>query len=216
MENLTISQMYPIKSGELILDPDPIKAFSNWLQDAKDNNLPEPTSMSLATADQLGRVSARIVLLKGVSNEDPKGFEFYTNYLSPKSKDIGVNASAALCFHWVALRRQVRIEGLISKLSTEESDRYFETRPRGSQVGAWASLQSSQIESRQQLESAVKTAEERFAGKLVPRPPHWGGWKLTPDRIEFWEERPFRLHERFEYLKNNSRACVWNRRRLSP
>ena len=223
--------MQPMRDGVLILPEDPVEGTAKWLEDAKSAGLPEPTSMTLATATRDGRPSARIVLLKGISagSSGQRGFEFFTNYESKKSTDLIANPFAALTFHWVVMRRQIRIEGSIEKLSAEESDLYFQSRPRESRLGAWSSPQSkvlstlkgnSDAEGRAKLESLVKETREKFGDGPVPCPPFWGGFRLTPNRIEFWEERPFRLHERFEFRLVSAPTAgakvQWTKSRLAP
>lgn len=167
--------------------------------------------MTLATVDEQSRPHARIVLLKGVSNE---GFTFFTNYQSTKGKNIAVNPHAALVFFWPELERQVRIEGTIEKVSAAESDEYYHVRPRGSRLGAWASPQSSVIAERSVLEQNEKELATRYEGKEIPRPEHWGGYRLLPSRIEFWQGRPSRLHDRICFEKDNSGN--WSKFRLAP
>jgi pyridoxamine 5'-phosphate oxidase len=212
---MTINSMLPIKEGELQLPKNPVEAVLGWLEDAKKAGLPEPTSMTLATSTTDGFPTARIVLFKGCS-ESPsgqEGFEFFTNYESQKSNQLKDNPRAALVFHWVAMRRQIRIEGGIEKLTAEESNRYFQSRPRDSQVGAWSSPQSKLIHSREELIALVEKNRMKFGTDPIPCPPFWGGWRLVPKRIEFWEERPFRLHERHECLFEKG---VWSYKRLAP
>jgi len=173
---------------------------------------PEPTAMTLATSDLAGRVTARIVLLKGI---DERGFVFYTNYESAKANQLQQHKQAALCILWKTQRDpvQVRIEGAIEKTTAAESDAYFATRPRESQIGAWASLQSQTLPEREQLEKRVAEFERKYQGQAVPRPPHWGGYRVVPDMLEFWYGQRARLHERLRYeLAGN----VWSKRFLYP
>ncbi|MCC9167075.1 pyridoxamine 5'-phosphate oxidase [Pontibacter harenae] len=189
----------------------PIEQFNAWLDEAIVSEADEPTAMVLSTADTTGRPSARVVLLKDVSE---KGFTFFTNYASRKGKEMEQNAFAALTFFWPVLERQVRIEGSIVRVSPETSDTYFHSRPIGSQIGAWASPQSQVIANRDVLEEADKSFTEKFSEeKEVPRPDHWGGYTLQPDRVEFWQGRPNRLHDRilFELESEN-----WSIKRLAP
>jgi pyridoxamine 5'-phosphate oxidase len=158
--------------------------------------LPEPTAFSLASVGSNGQPSVRILLLKGV---DERGFVFYTNYESRKGRELLAHPQAAMCFHWQPLERQVRVEGATRPVSSEEADAYFATRARGSQIGAWASLQSQPLAGERELTARVEAMEARFAGGPVPRPPHWSGFRLVPDRIEFWHNMPSRLHERHVY-----------------
>lgn len=205
----------PLNEGPLQLPSDPIDAFLQWFDEALKAGVADPTAMTLATASKAGRPSARIVLLKGTSvgRDGARGLEFFTNYASRKSQDLDENPQAALVFHWPAMRRQVRFEGRVEKLAVEESNAYFQTRPRGSRIGAWSSPQSRPISSREELEHFVRQSEERFKESEIPCPPFWGGWRLIPDHIEFWEERPFRLHERLVFDKN---AAGWFIARLAP
>lgn len=168
--------------------------------------------MTLATVGEGGRPSARIVLIKGV---DERGFVFFTNYESRKGRDLAANPYAALLFYWIELERQVRIEGRIEKTSADESDRYFSSRPLGSRIGAWASEQSAVIDSRATLEAREKEISTRF-GDDPPRPPHWGGYRLVPDSIEFWQGRPSRLHDRLLYTRDAASPHGWTMSRLSP
>ena len=175
---------------------DPIAEFKVLLARAQEvdrNCLPEPTAMSLATVGRDGRPAVRIVLLKHV---DERGFVFYTNFRSRKGRELLSNPNAALCFHWQPLAIQVRVEGVAHVVSDAEADAYFATRARESQLGAWASLQSSPLASDAELDARVREMTERFAGNSVPRPPHWSGFRVVPTRIEFWRNRAFRLHER--------------------
>ncbi|MBR8298087.1 pyridoxamine 5'-phosphate oxidase [Burkholderia cenocepacia] len=192
--------------------PDPFAQFDRWFKEALAAQLPEPNTMTLATVGADGRPSARIVLIKGV---DERGFVFFTNYESRKGHDLAVHPQAALLFYWIELERQVRIEGRIEKTSEEESDRYFASRPLGSRIGAWASEQSAVIDSRATLEAREKAVSERY-GDNPPRPPHWGGYRLVPDSIEFWQGRPSRLHDRLLYTRDAAAAPRWTISRLSP
>lgn len=195
---------------EADLDSSPFKQFAKWFQQALDAGLPEPNAMTLATAARSGKPSARIVLLKGF---DEQGFVFYTNYESRKGRELAENPQAALVFHWVELERQVCITGSVSRVSPEESESYFRSRPEGSQLGAWASRQSEVISDRQVLEKRLSQLAVDYADRPVPRPPYWGGFRLAPDAIEFWQGRPNRLHDRLRYrLQTNQ----WLIERLSP
>ncbi|NIE60454.1 MULTISPECIES: pyridoxamine 5'-phosphate oxidase [unclassified Burkholderia] len=191
---------------------DPFAQFDRWFKEALAAKLPEPNTMTLATVGADGRPSARIVLIKGV---DERGFVFFTNYESRKGRDLAAHPQAALLFYWIELERQVRIEGRIEKTSAEESDRYFASRPLGSRIGAWASAQSAVIDSRATLEAQEKAVGERY-GDNPPRPPHWGGYRLVPDSIEFWQGRPSRLHDRLLYTRDAGTSTGWSISRLSP
>jgi pyridoxamine 5'-phosphate oxidase len=195
---------------EAELHPDPIRQFAHWFRDAIEAKIPLAEGMTLATVDDEGRPSARVVLLKDF---DERGFTFYTNYRSRKAIELDRNPHAALCFWWGPLERQVRIEGRVERVAEGESDAYFATRPRGSQIGAWASPQSSPIESREELETTAFALIEEYAGKDVPRPPHWGGYRLHPSALEFWQNRDDRLHDRFRYERIKD---GWKITRLGP
>jgi pyridoxamine 5'-phosphate oxidase len=172
---------------------DPFHLFDEWLAEARASEPNDPEAMALATADTEGQPSVRMVLLKGHS---PNGFLFYTNEHSAKGEQLAANPSAALLFHWKSLRRQVRIEGSVERVGAEQADAYFATRARDSQLGAWASDQSRPLDRRETFENRFEEAARGFAGQDVPRPPHWGGYRVIPERIEFWTDRPHRLHER--------------------
>jgi pyridoxamine 5'-phosphate oxidase len=189
---------------------DPLAAFREALSRAQSREPHDATAMTLATVDAEGRPSARIVLLKGV---DAQGFTFYTNRESRKGRDLSENPRAALCIHWPAGAEQVRVEGRVERLPDEESDAYFASRPRGSQLGAWASEQSRPLATRTELEERVREIDARWAGKPVPRPPHWGGYRVVPERIEFWFGRDDRLHDRFVYERDGE---GWRTVRLNP
>ena len=191
------------------LDPDPIRQFATWFRPVLAREV-DATAMTLATADKDGRPSARTVLLKDF---DDRGFVFYTNYDSPKGRALAENPRAALVFHWPDLERQVCLSGSVARVSDEESDAYFLTRPRESQLGAWASPQSSVIGTREELDQRVAEVERRFAGREVPRPPYWGGFRLAPEVVEFWQGRRSRLHDRFRYRKVDAN---WVIERLAP
>ena len=192
------------------LPADPLVAFEHWLDLAVAARLPEPTAMTLATSTPEGRASARIVLLKHVNR---RGFVFATNYRSRKGREIDANPWGSLVFSWIPLERQVRAEGPIERTSAEESDAIFAARPREAQLGAWASAQSEEIPDRATLEAAVARAELRFP-TVVPRPAHWGAYRLVPRTIELWHGRPHRLHDRILY--ESTPAGSWTRRRLAP
>ncbi|MEY2824911.1 MAG: hypothetical protein RLZ64_1449 [Pseudomonadota bacterium] len=192
------------------VDSDPLKQFARWFQQALETEVPEPNAMGLATVDSHGRPSLRIVLLKDF---DARGFTFYTNYESRKGEQLLLNPHAALSFHWHDLERQIRIEGTVERVAAEESDAYFGIRPLKSRIGAIASAQSRPIDSREQLEQQFNQAETQF-GQQPPRPAHWGGYRLAPNWIEFWQGRRSRLHDRIAYQRNEDGS--WLRQRLQP
>jgi pyridoxamine 5'-phosphate oxidase len=190
---------------------DPITAVEQWIEEARQTDLNNPTAMALATVDADGRPSVRMVLLKGL---DERGAVFYTNRNSRKGRALETNTRAALVFFWDVLYRQVTIEGPVSRVSDAESDAYFASRPRGTQIGAWASDQSEPVESRAVLEAKVWELLKTYQTGDVPRPPHWGGYRVEPQRIEIWESRIDRLHDRLEYKRNQDGG--WTIRRLCP
>jgi pyridoxamine 5'-phosphate oxidase len=203
-KNYTFGQL-----SETEVPQDPLQLFQLWFEQAMKAECPEPNSMTLATADQAGNPSARIVLLKGA---DQSGFTFFTNYESQKGRDLAIRPQAALLFHWHELERQVRIQGIVEKVSATESDEYFHSRPPASRIGAWASPQSAAIPNREFLEEAEKHFKAEFGDK-PPRPDHWGGYRLRPTEIEFWQGRPSRLHDRMHYKLDGNQ---WHVNRLAP
>ncbi len=190
---------------------DPIALFQTWFTQAIEAQLPEPNAMTLTTVSPAGRPSARMVLLKGF---DARGFVLYTNYESTKGQHLAANPWAALVFWWAELERQVRIEGAVERVSAAESDDYFNSRPVGSRLGAWASPQSQIVRDRAQLETRLQELEAEYRDRPIPRPPHWGGFRVIPDRIEFWQGRPSRLHDRLRYQRQEDGS--WQRDRLAP
>lgn len=192
--------------------PAPFAQFGRWFEAAVSAAVPEPNAMTLATVDASGRPTARVVLLKGF---DERGFVFYTNYASRKGAELAAHPDAALNFFWPELERQIRIEGAVAKVSDAESAEYFASRPRLSQIGAWASPQSEPIADRQVLESRFAAAEARYRGE-VPRPAHWGGYRLDPVMLEFWQGRPSRLHDRIRYRRSPADPKRWDIDRLAP
>ncbi|MEO3435050.1 pyridoxamine 5'-phosphate oxidase [Inquilinus sp. CAU 1745] len=197
---------------------DPFALFSLWFDDAKAAEPADPNAMALATATPDGRPSVRIVLLKGLDGEgaEPRGFVFFTNLDSRKGGELRSNPHAALCFHWKSLTRQVRVEGPILPVSPAEADAYYATRPRGSRIGAWASDQSRPLADKAELVARVVEYEARFGDGDIPRPPHWSGFRLVPSRIEFWHDRPFRLHDRLVYHREAGTPARWRTERLYP
>jgi pyridoxamine 5'-phosphate oxidase len=198
----------PLRREDLL--DDPIEQFRRWLADAETAGIPLPNAMAVATADAEGRPSVRHVLLRGI---DERGFTFFTNYDSRKGRQLAENPHTGLVFLWKLLDRQVNTTGRASRVDAADSDAYFATRPREAQLGAWASAQSSVLESREELERRVAEAGERFAGAEVPRPPNWGGFVVRPDTVEFWQGRRSRLHDRFRYARE---GAGWRIDRLSP
>jgi pyridoxamine 5'-phosphate oxidase len=192
------------------VSPDPIEQFRAWLRGARDAGIYEPEAMTVATVDDEGRPSSRYVLLRGL---DDRGFSFFTNYDSAKARALAGRPYAALTFGWLELHRAVRVQGGVERLPAAESDAYFASRPRGAQISAWASPQSAVIAGREGLERAIAEVEARFAGVEVPRPPHWGGFLVRPDRVELWQGRPNRLHDRVRYVRDGD---GWRIERLAP
>jgi pyridoxamine 5'-phosphate oxidase len=192
-----------------IAEVEPLAPFQRWLDEAWQGE-PNAHAMTVATTTTDGRPSVRAVLLKGL---DQRGFVFYTNLESRKSTELFANPHAALCFLWKSLNRQVRVEGVVELVADEEADAYFASRPRDSQIGAWASDQSRPLATRAELERRVDEASRRFGGAEVPRPPYWSGFRVVPQRIEFWRERPFRLHDRLLFIREGN---GWRRERLFP
>jgi len=190
----------------------PFDLFSEWLEDAKGSEPNDPNALALATVDETGLPNVRMVLLKGF---DERGFVFYTNFESAKGIELLTSGKAAMCFHWKSLRRQIRIRGEVHKVSDEEADTYYQSRPRGSRIGAWASKQSRPLESRFALEKEVAKYTAKFGVSDIPRPEHWSGMRLVPTSIEFWHDRPFRLHDRIVFSRSGPDK-PWEKERLYP
>jgi pyridoxamine 5'-phosphate oxidase len=199
-----------LQLGRPDVGPDPIEQFRVWLAAAREAGIYEPEAMTVSTVDAEGRPQSRYVLLRGL---DERGFCFYTNYHSAKARALAARPYAALTFGWLQVHRSVRVEGTVDRLPEAESDAYFASRPRTAQISAWASPQSEVIASREQLERAAAAVEQRFAGADVPRPPHWGGLVVRPERIELWQGRSGRLHDRLRYERSGDR---WRIARLAP
>ncbi|MGZ3498519.1 MAG: pyridoxamine 5'-phosphate oxidase [Vulcanimicrobiaceae bacterium] len=208
-----VTSRHTYARGELLetsASSDPIGQLQTWLNDAIAAELIEPNAMCIATADAQARPSARIVLLRGLG---ARGLIFFTSYFSRKGRELSDNPYASAVFYWPQLERQVRVEGSVEQVSDDESDAYFATRPRGHRLSAWASEQSETVESRDLLDQRLRDYDERFEGEDVPRPHSWGGYLLRPDRFEFWQGRPNRMHDRLEYVRERN---VWTLRRLQP
>ncbi|MCP5001088.1 MAG: pyridoxamine 5'-phosphate oxidase [Hyphomicrobiales bacterium] len=200
-----------LTSGDFSGAKDPVALFGKWLADASDAEPNDPTAFALATVDQDGLPDVRMILLKGF---DETGFVFYTNYESAKGMELLGSMKAAMCFHWKSLRRQVRLRGPVEKVTREEADAYFDTRPRGSRIGAWASKQSRPLESRFALEKAVAEYTAKFGIGKIPRPEYWSGFRIKPQQFEFWHDRPFRLHDRLLFSADDEGG--WKTDRLYP
>jgi pyridoxamine 5'-phosphate oxidase len=201
-----------LKSGDFTAADDPLRLFAAWLEDATTSEPRDPTAMTLATVDADGLPNARMVLLKGA---DQRGFVFYTNKDSQKGRELDLNPAAALVFHWKSSNRQVRVRGSVEHVTDAEADAYFATRAKQAQIGAWASKQSSPLESRLAFEKAIAIYAAKYAIGTVPRPPYWSGYRIVPRKIEFWQERPFRLHDRVEFARDNLNG-PWRKTRLYP
>ncbi|MEC9247076.1 pyridoxamine 5'-phosphate oxidase [Nitratireductor rhodophyticola] len=200
-----------LKSGDFTEREEPFRLFAEWLEDATKSEPNDPNALALATVDPDGMPNVRMVLLKGF---DERGFVFYTNFESAKGQEVLSAKKAAMCFHWKSLRRQVRIRGPVEVVSDAEADEYYASRPRGSRIGAWASKQSRPLESRFALEKAVAEYTAKFAVGTIPRPSHWSGFRIVPQTIEFWHDRPFRLHDRVVFTRDGKGD--WQTERLYP
>jgi pyridoxamine 5'-phosphate oxidase len=198
--------------GDFTAENEPYSLFQAWLKEAESSEINDPNAMALATVDADGMPNVRMVLLKGL---DAHGFVFYTNFESQKGVEILGQKKAALCFHWKSLRRQVRVRGPVEIVSDEEADVYFQSRPRQSRIGAWASKQSRPLESRFALEKAVAEIGLRYPIGEIPRPPHWSGFRIRPVSVEFWHDRPFRLHDRVEFYRDRPEGD-WRKKRMYP
>ena len=204
------------QAGDFAAAPEPFGLFNAWFEEAKAHEPNDPNAFALATVDATGQPNVRITLLKALDppEHDLRGFVFYTNFESSKGKELLASKKAALNFHWKSLRRQVRVRGLVSTVSDAEADTYFATRPHGSRIGAWASQQSRPLESREALEKAVEALTAKYPSD-VPRPPYWSGFRVTPLEVEFWHDRPFRLHERVAF-RRGAASETWTKQRLYP
>lgn len=211
-ETTPIEHTVKLTSGDFTEADEPMRLFAAWLDEATQSEPRDPTAMTLATVDSDGLPNARMVLLKGA---DADGFVFYTNTESQKGNELAANAKAALVFHWKSLNRQVRVRGVVERVTPEEADAYFATRPKQAQIGAWASQQSRPLESRLAFEKAVAVNAAKYALGTVPRPPHWSGFRIVPSSIEFWHDRPFRLHDRIVF-KRDKPGAPWSKTRLYP
>lgn len=202
--------MDSLRTGEFTEATEPFCLFEDWMEEAKRSEPNDPNAMAIATVDSDGLPDVRVVLLKGV---DARGFVFYTNSGSAKGEEMAAVPKAAAVFHWKSLQRQVRVRGPVAQVSSDEADAYFASRHRDSRIGAWASRQSRPLASRAEFEAAVATQTERFEGGEVPRPPYWCGYRIAPVAIEFWQDRPFRLHDRIRFTRSGE---SWDRTRLYP
>jgi pyridoxamine 5'-phosphate oxidase len=201
-----------LKSGDFTEADEPFRLFAAWLEEATASEPNDPNAMALATVDADGLPDVRMVLMKGF---DPQGFVFYTNLDSKKGRELAGHPKAALLFHWKSLRRQVRVRGGVERVTDKEADEYFATRPRLAQIGAWASRQSAPLKSRMAFEKAVAATTARYPLGAIPRPPHWSGFRIVPLSIEFWHDRPYRLHDRIEFQRGGM-GDTWTKTRLYP
>ena len=211
-DTISIKHQTPLTSGDFTDADEPFALFEAWLNEAIKSEPNDPNAMALATVDPDGLPDVRMVLMKGF---DTDGFVFYSHIASQKGRELAANPKAALLFHWKSLRRQVRIRGNVTPVSDAEADAYFATRPKQAQIGAWASKQSQRLESRFAFEQAIAKVAARHVIGEVPRPPGWSGWRITPSRIEFWHDRPFRLHDRIEF-RRDAAGAPWSKTRMYP
>ncbi|MGX4806271.1 pyridoxamine 5'-phosphate oxidase [Bradyrhizobium guangdongense] len=211
-DTTSMKHQTPLTSGDFTTADEPFALFEAWLNEAIKSEPNDPNAMALATVDPDGLPDVRMVLMKGF---DTEGFVFYSHIASQKGRELAANPKAALLFHWKSLRRQVRIRGHVTPVSDAEADAYFATRPKQAQIGAWASKQSQPLESRFAFEQAIAKVAARHVIGEVPRPPGWSGWRITPARIEFWHDRPFRLHDRIEF-RRDAAGQPWSKTRMYP
>jgi len=211
-DTTSIKHPPPLTSGDFTQASEPLALFAEWFAEACKAEPNDPNAMALATVDPTGLPDVRMVLMKGY---DADGFVFYSHIASQKGRELAASPKTALLFHWKSLRRQVRIRGLVSKVSDAEADAYFATRPKQAQIGAWASKQSQPLESRFAFEQAIAKVAAKYLIGEVPRPPGWSGWRITPLRFEFWHDRPFRLHDRIEFSRDTP-GGAWSKTRLYP
>lgn len=211
-DTTSMKHQTPLTSGDFTAADEPFALFEAWLNEAIKSEPNDPNAMALATVDPDGLPDVRMVLMKGF---DTEGFVFYSHIASQKGRELAANPKAALLFHWKSLRRQVRIRGTVTPVTEAEADAYFATRPKQAQIGAWASKQSQELESRFAFEQAIAKVAARYVIGEVPRPPGWSGWRITPLRIEFWHDRPFRLHDRIEF-RRDAAGHKWSKTRMYP
>jgi len=211
-DTTSMKHQTPLTSGDFTAADEPFALFEAWLNEANKSEPNDPNAMALATVDPDGLPDVRMVLMKGF---DTEGFVFYSHIASQKGRELAANPKAALLFHWKSLRRQVRIRGNVTPVTDAEADAYFATRPKQAQIGAWASKQSEALESRFAFEQAIAKVAAKYIISEVPRPPGWSGWRITPVRIEFWHDRPFRLHDRIEF-RRDAAGQKWSKTRMYP